>query len=133
MQRDRKDFCNRMRNNFFLILDDGRMSVTGTGFCREKIWHPSTFWGQTRRKLLIGSGRDFYLKVRTFSNKQFFFSKTALIVNAVLTDSVFCIRTVVGVLDEPYSQLTPLSGVAVQARVGWNRVGVSILCSLVGR
>jgi hypothetical protein len=79
-----------MRNNFFLILDDGRMSVTGTGFCREKIWHPSTFWGQTRRKLLIGSGRDFYLEVRSYSNKHFF-SKPALIVNAIVADSVFCI------------------------------------------
>jgi hypothetical protein len=34
---------------------------------------------------------------------------------------------VAGVLDEPYSQLSPLSGVAVQARrqstcIGWNRV-----------
>jgi hypothetical protein len=37
------------------------------------------------------------------------------------------VDTRLGVLDEPYSQLSPLSGVAVQARqstlyIGWNRV-----------
>jgi hypothetical protein len=79
-----------MRNNFFLIPDDGRMSVTGTGFCQEKIWHPFTFGGQTRRKLLIGSGRDFYLEVRSFSNRHLF-SKPALIVNVVVA-AVFWIR-----------------------------------------
>ncbi len=35
--------------------------------------------------------------------------------------------TVAGVLDEPYSQLTPLSGVAVQARESTQAATVSIL------
>jgi hypothetical protein len=43
--------------------------------------------------------------------------------------------TVAGVLDEPFYQLTPLSGVAVQARQSesTNAGTVSILCSLTGR
>jgi hypothetical protein len=40
---------------------------------------------------------------------------------------------VAGVLGEPYSQLLPLSGVAVQARQSTQAGTVSILCSLVGR
>ncbi len=39
----------------------------------------------------------------------------------------------IGVLNEPYSQLTPLSGVAVQARQSTKAGTVSSLCSLVGR
>jgi hypothetical protein len=39
---------------------------------------------------------------------------------------------VVGVLDEPYSQLTPLSGVATQARQSTDSRTVSILCSRYG-
>ncbi len=42
--------------------------------------------------------------------------------------------SVAGALDEPYSQLTPLSGVVVQARQSTKaRTAVSSLCSLVGR
>ncbi len=37
---------------------------------------------------------------------------------------------VAGVLDEPYSQLTPLSGVAVQARQSTQAGTVFILCRL---
>jgi hypothetical protein len=37
------------------------------------------------------------------------------------------------VLDEPHSQLIPLSGVAVQARQSTKAGTVSILCSLAGR
>ncbi len=40
---------------------------------------------------------------------------------------------VAGVLDEQYSQRTPLSGVAVQARQSTEAGRVSILCSLAGR
>ncbi len=40
---------------------------------------------------------------------------------------------VAGVLDESYSQLTPLSGFAVQARQPTYAGNVSILCSLAGR
>ncbi len=40
---------------------------------------------------------------------------------------------VAGVLDEPYIQLTPLSGVAVEARQSTQAGTVSILCSLAGR
>jgi hypothetical protein len=46
------------------------------------------------------------------------------------------VHPVAGVLDKPHSQLTPLRGVALQARqstyIGWNPVQVSILCSLAG-
>jgi hypothetical protein len=41
-------------------------------------------------------------------------------------------KTVAGVLDEPFNQLTPLSGVVVQA-ANPNRLEPSILCSLAGR
>jgi hypothetical protein len=46
-----------------------------------------------------------------------------------------CVResSVAEVLDEPYSQLTPLSGVAVQARQSTYAGTMSILCSLAGR
>jgi hypothetical protein len=40
--------------------------------------------------------------------------------------------SVAGVLDEPYSQLNPLSGVAVQGRQFTYARTVSILCSLAG-
>ncbi len=40
---------------------------------------------------------------------------------------------VAGVLDESYSQLTPLSGVTVQARQSTKAGTVSILCSLAGQ
>jgi hypothetical protein len=40
---------------------------------------------------------------------------------------------VAGVLDELYSQLTPLSGVAVEARLSTQAGTMSILCSLAGR
>ncbi len=40
---------------------------------------------------------------------------------------------VAGVLDEPYSQLIPHCGVAVQARQSTSAGTVSILCSLAGR
>ncbi len=43
----------------------------------------------------------------------------------------FC--SVVGVLDEAYGQLIPLSGVAVQARQSTEAGNVIILCSLAGR
>jgi hypothetical protein len=47
-----------------------------------------------------------------------------------VTDS----KPVGGVLDEPFSQLTPLSGgAAVQARQSIQARTVSILCSLAGR
>ncbi len=42
-------------------------------------------------------------------------------------------RPVAGVLDEPFSQLTLLTGVAVQAGQSTWAVTVSILCSLTGR
>jgi hypothetical protein len=42
-------------------------------------------------------------------------------------------ESVAGVLDELYSQLTPLSGVAAQARQSTSAGTVSILCSLAGR
>jgi hypothetical protein len=44
-------------------------------------------------------------------------------------------RAVAGVLDEPYSQLTPLSGVAVQPADSLHRLEPcpSYLCSLAGR
>ncbi len=38
-----------------------------------------------------------------------------------------------GVLDEPYSQLTPVNGAAVQAGQSTQAGTVSILCSLAGR
>jgi hypothetical protein len=41
-------------------------------------------------------------------------------------EAVVDLRTVAEVLDEPYSQLTPLSGIAIPARqsiyISWNRV-----------
>ncbi len=42
-------------------------------------------------------------------------------------------QSVVGVLDKPYSQLIPLSGVAVQARQSTLTGTGSILCSLAGQ
>jgi len=49
---------------------------------------------------------------------------------------VYACCPVVGVFDEPYSQLTPLSGVAVQGHQStslryWNRVQLSIVCTVV--
>jgi hypothetical protein len=45
----------------------------------------------------------------------------------------FALSPVTGVLDEPFSQITPLSGVAAQARQCTWAETVSILCSLTGR
>jgi hypothetical protein len=49
-------------------------------------------------------------------------------------DGIFklLMRPVAGVLDKPYSQLIPLSRVAVQARQSIQAGTVSILCSLAG-
>ncbi len=46
---------------------------------------------------------------------------------------VLRLRRVAGVLDEPYSQLYPLSRAAVQARQSAKAETGSILCSLAGR